>query len=116
MICEAVVTRSLATDFPAAVTPLSTPMALFIRSIVCEMAVVDTRPARMVSSTPSAKRVKLPMERVFVNVDRYGNTSAASVPLALDEVNRQGRIKPGDNLVMVAFGGGLIWGATVVKW
>jgi 3-oxoacyl-[acyl-carrier-protein] synthase-3 len=63
-----------------------------------------------------AKRLGLPPEKVFMNIDKYGNTSAASVPLALDEANRAGRIKPGDNIVMVAFGGGLIWGATVVKW
>lgn len=63
-----------------------------------------------------AKRIGLPREKVYVNIDRYGNTSSASVPLALDEANRQGRIKPGDHVVMVAFGGGLIWGAALVKW
>lgn len=62
------------------------------------------------------KRLGLPPEKVFINIEKYGNTSSASVPLALDEANREGRIKPGDNVVMVAFGGGLIWGATVVKW
>jgi 3-oxoacyl-[acyl-carrier-protein] synthase-3 len=63
-----------------------------------------------------AKRLKLPPEKVYLNVERYGNTSAASVPIALDEASREGRLKPGDNVVMVAFGGGMIWGATVVKW
>ncbi len=63
-----------------------------------------------------AKRLHISMDRVFKNIDRYGNTSAASVPLALDEANRQGRIKPGDHIVMVAFGGGLIWGSALVKW
>ena len=63
-----------------------------------------------------AKRLKLPREKIYINIDRYGNTSAASVPLALDEANRQGRLKPGDYVVMVAFGGGLIWGAALVKW
>jgi len=63
-----------------------------------------------------AKRLKLPREKIYLNIDRYGNTSAASVPLALDEANRQGRLKPGDYVVMVAFGGGLIWGAALVKW
>lgn len=63
-----------------------------------------------------AKRLGLPREKVYLNIDRYGNTSAASVPLALDEANREGRIKPGDHVVMVAFGGGLIWGAALVKW
>lgn len=63
-----------------------------------------------------AKRLHVGMDRVFLNIEKYGNTSAASVPLALDEANRQGRIKPGDYVVMVAFGGGLIWGAALVKW
>ena len=62
------------------------------------------------------KRLGLAPEKVIVNVDRYGNTSSASVPLALDEVNRAGRIKPGDLVLMTAFGGGLIWGAALVKW
>jgi 3-oxoacyl-[acyl-carrier-protein] synthase-3 len=63
-----------------------------------------------------AKRLKLPPEKVYLNIERYGNTSAASVPIALDEANREGRLKPGDNVVMVAFGGGMIWGAAAVKW
>jgi len=63
-----------------------------------------------------AKRLRVNMDRVYQNIEKYGNTSAASVPLALDEANREGRIKPGDNIVLVAFGGGLIWGAAVVKW
>jgi len=62
------------------------------------------------------KRLGIGMDRVFLNIDRYGNTSAASVPLALDEANRQGRLKPGDIVMMVAFGGGLIWGSALVKW
>jgi 3-oxoacyl-[acyl-carrier-protein] synthase-3 len=63
-----------------------------------------------------AKRLNLDMNKVYLNIDKYGNTSAASVPLALDEANRQGMIKPGDYVLMVAFGGGLIWGAALVKW
>ena len=63
-----------------------------------------------------AKRLGIPMEKIYLNIEKYGNTSAASVPLALDEANREGRIKPGDNLLMVAFGGGLTWGAAVVRW
>lgn len=63
-----------------------------------------------------AKRLRVDMDKVYQNIEKYGNTSAASVPLALDEANREGRIKPGDNVVLVAFGGGLIWGAAVVKW
>lgn len=63
-----------------------------------------------------AKRLKFPKEKIFLNIEKYGNTSAASVPLALDEAHRMGRIKPGDYVAMVAFGGGLIWGAALVKW
>jgi len=63
-----------------------------------------------------AKRLHLGMDRVYKNIEKYGNTSSASVPLALDEANRSGRIKPGDKVVLVAFGGGLIWGAAVVMW
>ncbi len=63
-----------------------------------------------------AKRMNFPMERIFVNVDRMGNTSAASIPIALAEVANSGRLKPGDNLVFVGFGSGLTSGATVVRW
>ena len=62
------------------------------------------------------KRLSLPMEKVIVNIDRYGNTSAASIPIALDEAVRDGRIKDGDMIAMVAFGGGLTWAASVVRW
>jgi len=63
-----------------------------------------------------AKRLKVSMDRVVVNIDKYGNTSAASIPIALDEANREGRLKDGDLVLMVAFGSGLIWAATVVRW
>jgi 3-oxoacyl-[acyl-carrier-protein] synthase-3 len=62
------------------------------------------------------KRLGISMDKVFLNIHRYGNTSSASVPLALDEANRSGRIKPGDYVLMVAFGGGLIWGSALVRW
>jgi 3-oxoacyl-[acyl-carrier-protein] synthase-3 len=64
----------------------------------------------------AAKRLALPMEKVIVNVDKYGNTSAASIPIALDEGVKSGKIKNGDVIVMVGFGGGLTWGAGVLKW
>lgn len=63
-----------------------------------------------------AKRLKLDMDHVIVNIQKYGNTSAGSIPLALDETVRAGMISEGDYILMVAFGGGLIWGATLVKW
>ena len=63
-----------------------------------------------------AERLGMPLEKVVVNVDKYGNTSAASIPVALDEARRQGRIKPGDIVLLNAFGGGFTWGAAVVKF
>ncbi|MBC8101213.1 MAG: ketoacyl-ACP synthase III [Cytophagales bacterium] len=66
--------------------------------------------------TAAAKRLDLPMEKVFVNVDRYGNTSAASVPLAMVEAWKMGKIQPGNLLVTVGFGAGLTWGANVIRW
>ena len=62
------------------------------------------------------KHLDIPAEKLFVNVDRYGNTSAASVPIALDECVREGRIKPGNIVLLVAFGGGFTWASMVVRW
>lgn len=64
----------------------------------------------------AAKRLQLPPEKVFANVERYGNTSAASIPIALCEAHQQGRLKPGDHLVMVGFGGGLTWASCAAQW
>jgi len=64
----------------------------------------------------ASKRVGLPMDRVFVNVDRYGNTGAASVYVALEEAVAAGRVKPGDRILMAAFGGGFAWGEALVQW
>jgi 3-oxoacyl-[acyl-carrier-protein] synthase-3 len=63
-----------------------------------------------------ADRLKIPLDRFYVNLDKYGNTSAAAVAMALDEANRTGRIKRGDYVLMVVFGGGLTWASTVVEW
>jgi 3-oxoacyl-[acyl-carrier-protein] synthase-3 len=64
----------------------------------------------------AARRLNLPMEKVVVNLDRYGNTSAASIPIALVEALEEGRIRDGMNVCMVGFGGGLTWAAAVVRW
>ena len=64
----------------------------------------------------TAKRVGLSMERVFVNLDEYGNTSSASVGIALDEAKRNGRVKPGELMGMVAFGGGLTWASALLRF
>jgi 3-oxoacyl-[acyl-carrier-protein] synthase-3 len=64
----------------------------------------------------SIKRLGLPPERFFVNLDRYGNTSSASIPIALCEAAAQGRVHPGDKLVLVGFGAGLTWAAAAIEW
>ena len=69
---------------------------------------------RIISAT--AKRLEMPMDRVIVTVDRHGNTSAASVPLALDEAVRSGRVKRGELLLLEAFGGGFTWGSALIRY
>lgn len=64
----------------------------------------------------AARGMNVPMERCMINLDRYGNTSTASIPIATCEAIAQGRIKPGDKIVFVGFGAGLTWGATVAEW
>lgn len=63
-----------------------------------------------------AEKLGLPLSRVYVNIDKYGNTSSASIAIALDEAVRGGSIKEGDLIVLDAFGGGLTWGACVIRW
>lgn len=63
-----------------------------------------------------AKRLKQPLDKVPMNIGSYGNTSGATVPILLDELNRQGRLQRGDKLVLAGFGGGLTWGAALVEW
>lgn len=63
-----------------------------------------------------ADRLTIPNEQVFVNLDKYGNTSAAAVAIALDEAHREGRFQRGDNIVLVVFGAGLTWAATAIQW
>ena len=64
----------------------------------------------------AAQRLRIPMDKMYCNIDRCGNTSAASVPVALDEAVRAGAIRSGDIVVLVAFGGGLSWSSAVVRW
>jgi 3-oxoacyl-[acyl-carrier-protein] synthase-3 len=63
-----------------------------------------------------AERLKISPDRVYMNIERYGNTSSASIPVALDEANRSGRLKPGDLVLLDAFGGGFTWGAVMIRW
>lgn len=69
---------------------------------------------RIIQAT--AKRIGLSMDKVAVNLDRYGNTSAASIPLALDEAIRSGRVRDDDYILLEAFGGGLTWASALIKW
>jgi len=66
--------------------------------------------------TAAAERLNIGMDKIYCNIDRFGNTSAASVPIALDEAVRNGRIRRGDPIVLVAFGGGLSWSSAVIRW
>jgi 3-oxoacyl-[acyl-carrier-protein] synthase-3 len=69
---------------------------------------------RIIQAT--AKRLGMPGEKVYVNIDRYGNTSAASIPIALDEAVQSNRVKEGDFLLLEAFGGGLTWASSLIRW
>ncbi|MBD3162265.1 MAG: beta-ketoacyl-ACP synthase III [Candidatus Eisenbacteria bacterium] len=69
---------------------------------------------RIIEAT--AKRLGISPEKVFTNIQKYGNTSAASIPIALDEARKAGRLHSGDLVALVGFGGGLTWGAAVVRW
>ncbi len=79
-----------------------------------DMIIPHQMNARIIES--AAKRLDIPLDKIFMNLDKYGNTSAATIPIALDEANRQGVIKRGDLLSLVTFGGGLTWASALVKW
>ena len=64
----------------------------------------------------AVKKLDIPLERVYINIDRYGNTSAASVPIALDEARKEGLVGSGDYVILVSFGGGLTWASMVIRW
>ncbi len=63
-----------------------------------------------------AEKIDIPKERIYINIQKYGNTSAASIPLALDEAYQQGKLKPGDLITLVSFGSGFVWGAVLLRW
>jgi 3-oxoacyl-[acyl-carrier-protein] synthase-3 len=64
----------------------------------------------------AAKRLKIPENKFFLNIEKYANTSAASIPIALDELNRTGEIKQGDLIMTIGFGGGLTYGGNLIIW
>jgi 3-oxoacyl-[acyl-carrier-protein] synthase-3 len=63
-----------------------------------------------------AEKLSIPMDKVYTNIEQYGNTSSASIPIALDEATREGRLRRGDHVLLVTFGAGITWGASVVNW
>lgn len=81
-----------------------------------DVALIVPHQANMRIIETSAKKLKLPVETFYMNVEHTGNTSAASIPIALCDAVREGRLKPNDNVVLVGFGGGLTWAASVIKW
>lgn len=81
-----------------------------------EIALIVPHQANVRIIETAAKRLKIPVERFYMNVDSMGNTSAASIPIALCDAVHDGRLRPDDNVVFVGFGGGLTWAASVVRW
>lgn len=81
-----------------------------------ELAMLIPHQANLRIIKATAKRLNLPMSRVAINLDRYGNTSSASIPMALDEVVREERIKKDDYVLLEAFGGGLTWASALIRW
>ena len=81
-----------------------------------EVAWVIPHQANMRIISAAAQRLDLPVDRVYVNIERYGNTSAASIGICLDELCRAGKLKHGDYILTTAFGGGLTWGAMLIRW
>ena len=64
----------------------------------------------------SARRLHVEMDKFFINLDKYGNTSAASIPIALSEMSDQGLLQRGDKIIVAGFGGGLTWGGALIEW
>jgi 3-oxoacyl-[acyl-carrier-protein] synthase-3 len=84
--------------------------------VASDIALLIPHQANMRIIAATAERLGLPMERVMINLERCGNTSAASIPIALDEAVTTGRVKAGDYLLLEAFGGGLTWASALVRW
>jgi 3-oxoacyl-[acyl-carrier-protein] synthase-3 len=104
--------------FKSAVREMGEAAAIALEKAGCssdELSLLIPHQANIRIIEATAKRVGLPMEKVYVNIDRYGNTSSASVPLALWEARRNGKVKKGDLVLMVAFGAGFTWGSVLVR-
>ena len=81
-----------------------------------DIACVIPHQANMRIIEAIAHRMSLPIEKFYVNLEKYGNTSAAAVAIALDEAHRAGRFSIGDYILLVVFGGGLTWASSVIQW
>jgi len=91
--------------------------ALEHNNLTCEdIALLVPHQANIRILQAVAKNLDIPMEKVFTNVQKCGNTSSASIPIALDEANRTGQLKKGDHVVLAAFGAGLTWASALVRW
>ena len=86
------------------------------RLVASDIDLLIPHQANMRIIEATAKHSGIPMEKVFVNVDRYGNTSSASIPISIDEAMQQGRIREGSTALLVAFGAGFTWGSMVVRF
>jgi 3-oxoacyl-[acyl-carrier-protein] synthase III len=85
-----------------------------VRAEEVDLLIPHQANVRIIEAT--AKHAGMPMDKVMVNVDRYGNTSSASIPLALDQAISEGRVKRGSVILLVAFGAGFTWGSAVIRW
>lgn len=83
---------------------------------IADIALVVPHQANIRILKSLADHLNVPLEKIYINVHKYGNTSAATVPIAMDEANREGRLQQGDLLLICTFGGGFTWGAALVRW
>jgi 3-oxoacyl-[acyl-carrier-protein] synthase-3 len=83
---------------------------------LADIALVVLHQANVRIIDAAVEDLGIPREKLLMQIERYGNTSAGSIPLLLDEANRDGRLKRGDNLLVSGFGAGLAWGTGVLRW
>ena len=81
-----------------------------------DVAIVIPHQANARIIQAASKRLKIPDDKIYLNIEEYANTSAASIPIALDELNRAGKLKRGDLIFLVGFGGGLTYGGNIIRW
>ncbi|MFA7384338.1 MAG: beta-ketoacyl-ACP synthase III [Desulfurivibrionaceae bacterium] len=84
--------------------------------VIADISLVVPHQANIRILKNLADYLNVPLEKIYINVHKYGNTSAATVPIAMDEANREGRLQQGDLLLICTFGGGFTWGAALVRW